>query len=86
MPERSSRKPRKKQPGAEDANVLASRIVEAATREDDPKPEKDPAAVALGRRGGLKGGKARAEKLTPERRSEIALIAARARWGHKDED
>lgn len=86
MPQRSSKKPRKKKPGAEDANVLASRIVEAATQEGDAKPEKNPDAVALGRRGGLKGGKARAEKLTPERRSEIALKAARARWGHKDED
>jgi hypothetical protein len=41
---------------------------------------KNPAAVALGRRGGLKGGKARAEKLTPEQRSHIAQKAARARW------
>ena len=41
---------------------------------------KDPAAVALGRKGGLKGGKARAEKLTPKRRSEIAKKAAKARW------
>ena len=41
---------------------------------------KDPAAVALGRKGGLKGGKARAQKLTPEQRSEIAKRAARARW------
>lgn len=41
---------------------------------------KDPAAVALGRKGGLKGGKARAEKLTPEQRSEIAKRAASARW------
>ena len=41
---------------------------------------KNPAAVALGRRGGLKGGKARAEKLTPERRKAIAKKAANARW------
>jgi hypothetical protein len=41
---------------------------------------KDPAAVALGRKGGLKGGKARAEKLTPGQRSEIAKKAAAARW------
>ena len=46
-----------------------------------PEPEtKDPAAVALGRKGGLKGGPARAEKLTPARRSEIARKAAAARW------
>jgi hypothetical protein len=45
-----------------------------------PKPEKDPAAVALGRRGGLKGGKARAAKMTKEERSESARNAANARW------
>jgi len=42
--------------------------------------EKNPAAVALGRLGGLKGGKARAEKLSRTRRAEIASLAARARW------
>lgn len=41
---------------------------------------KDPAAVALGRKGGLKGGRARADKLTPEQRSEMARKAASARW------
>jgi hypothetical protein len=45
--------------------------------------EKNPAAVALGRLGGRKGGKARAEKLTPEQRSEIARKAAKARWAKK---
>jgi hypothetical protein len=42
---------------------------------------KNPAAVLLGRLGGLKGGKARAEKLSPERRKEIAQLAAKKRWG-----
>lgn len=48
-----------------------------------PKPEKakDPAAVALGRKGGLKGGPARAKKLTAEERSEIGKKAAAKRWG-----
>ncbi len=77
MPKRSSKKkPR-------DINVLASQIVEEATGEATPTPEdstKNPAAVALGRLGGLKGGKARASKLTPERRKEIAKKAAEARW------
>jgi hypothetical protein len=41
---------------------------------------KDPAAVALGRKGGLKGGKARAAKMAPEQRAEVARRAARARW------
>jgi hypothetical protein len=46
----------------------------------DPAEGKDPAAVSLGRRGGLKGGKARAAKLTPEERRKIAVKAAAARW------
>lgn len=59
---------------SKDVNVIASEIVEKAT-------SKNPAAVALGRLGGLKGGKARAKKLSPEQRKEIARRAARARWG-----
>ena len=73
-----------------DTNQLAAHIVLLSTDEEgiegQERPrEKDPAAVALGRKGGKKGGKARAEKLTPERRSEIARIAAQARW-KKSED
>lgn len=49
----------------------------------DKVTEKDPLAVELGRRGGLKGGKARAEKLSPDRRSKIAKHAAKARWKDK---
>jgi hypothetical protein len=45
-----------------------------------PKRVKNPAAVALGRLGGLKGGKARASKLSSARRAEIAKQAAAARW------
>ena len=67
-----------------DVNENAFRIMSEATGGDNtPKPEdegKNPAAVALGRLGGMKGGKARAEKLTPEQRSEIAKMAASARW------
>ncbi len=85
MPKRSSKKPA-------DLNELAKSIVDEATAKDQPKapdtePEadsgKNPAAVALGRLGGKKGGPARAEKLTKERRSEIAKKAAKARWGKK---
>lgn len=64
-------------------NELAASIISDATSEDKTEPAddgKDPAAVALGRRGGLKGGRARAEKLTPQRRSAIARDAAAARW------
>jgi hypothetical protein len=64
---------------------MAASIVEVATdeRTDEEKlaaTGKDPAAVALGRRGGLKGGRARADKLTPDERSEAARRAALARW------
>jgi len=58
-------------------------IAQLATGElDDVKTDdgKDPAAVALGRKGGLKGGKARAKKLTAKERSAIAKKAANARW------
>ena len=67
---------------------LAHAIVEAATGEDQQEEtpsDKNPHAVALGRLGGLKGGKARADKLTPEQRKAIAKIAATARW-KKPED
>jgi hypothetical protein len=49
----------------------------------EAQPEKNPAAVALGRIGGLKGGKARAAKLSPAKRKAIAKKAAKARWGSK---
>ena len=83
MQKRSSKKK-----NIRDVNILASSIVEQATGEVTPKPEdsnKNPAAVALGRLGGLKGGKARAAKLTPEQRSEIAKKAAQTRWGKPKE-
>lgn len=68
-----------------DTNQLAKAIVDIATGEKDSAPKdesgKNPAAVALGRLGGLKGGKARAEKLSAKKRSEIAKKAAAARWG-----
>lgn len=58
----------------------ALRVVEISTGEPLKQKEKDAAAVSLGKRGGLKGGNARAQKLTPERLSEIAQQAAKARW------
>lgn len=78
MPNRSSKPKRPR-----DLNSLAANIVQAAT-EGEPEPAdngKDPAAVSLGRRGGLKGGNARAAKLSSEQRKEIARKAATARWG-----
>jgi hypothetical protein len=78
MPKRSSRGKQ----GPEDANEIAFRVTQEATGEAPPeKPsQKNPAAVALGKLGGAKGGKARAARLTPGRRSEIARKAAAARW------
>jgi hypothetical protein len=77
MPDRSRKRPR-------DANQLGKLIVDIATGEvaDDAQQNsnKDPAAVALGRKGGLKGGKARAAGMTPEERSDAARRAAQARW------
>ena len=67
-----------------DPNQLAKLILDIATGEEvdqNPDEGKDPAAVARGKKGGQKGGKARAEALTPEERSEIAKKAAAARWG-----
>lgn len=68
----------------------ALKIVEASIGErlkphsktlEFPARKKNPAAVALGKLGGVKGGKARAARLTPEQRREIAQRAAKARWG-----
>lgn len=79
MPDRSRKRPR-------DVNELARQIVDETTDEAtpaDPNDGKDPAAVALGRKGGLKGGKARAAKMAPEERAESARKAAQARWRRK---
>jgi hypothetical protein len=65
-------------------NSLAASIVNDATDEAPPpstdRKGQNPATVSLGRRGGLKGGRARANKLIPEQRSAIARKAAPARW------
>lgn len=71
-----------------DANTLAKNVIDEIielTESEDFEPKKNPAAVMLGRKGGLKGGKARAEKLSPERRREIALKASLARWKKESE-
>lgn len=71
-----------------DFAINAFRVVQEATGQTKPEQSKplstegkNPNAVALGRLGGLKGGKARASRLTPEQRKEIAQKAARVRWG-----
>lgn len=82
----------KKKKTSTDVNVTAFEILQAATGGSNETeassrngksiktPEKNPAAVALGRLGGLKGGKARAKKLSARQRSTIAKKAATARW------
>jgi hypothetical protein len=88
MPKRS-----RKTPG--DYNLNAARIVATATGQEPPKPtkaikppapKKNPHAVALGRKGGKVGGKARAAALTAAERKAIAVKAARARWGMTDDE
>jgi hypothetical protein len=91
MPRRSSKpepKPTKRPGTAKDHDFasIARNVVEQAIGERldgsplPEKPAKNPAAVALGRLGGKKGGKARAEALSPAKRKEIAQRAAAARW------
>jgi hypothetical protein len=71
--------------GPKDFNQIAFEVVQKAIgempKEPLPDPNKNPAAVTLGRLGGLKGGRARADTLSPQRRKAIAKKAARARWG-----
>lgn len=77
----------KKPKREKDTNKLAKQIVDLATGEVKEKKEetteKNPHAIELGRLGGLKGGKARAKKLSAQKRSEIAKKAAQARWKKK---
>jgi hypothetical protein len=73
MPKRTSR----------DFNQIAKSVIDAVTKASEDTPEKNPAAVALGRLGGLKGGHARAKALTSKKRAEIAKKAAAARWAKK---
>jgi hypothetical protein len=79
MAEKHPKRPR-------DPNQWAKLMVDLATgnaSDPDPNAGKDSAAVSLGRRGGLKGGKARAASLSPDKRAEIARKASRARWESK---
>ena len=94
MPERSSKRRKRDH----DFGVNTFHVTQEAIQEDEevaqaPPEEiisqesgsgKNPNAVALGRLGGKKGGKARAVKLAPEQRSEIAKKAAAARWGNRE--
>jgi hypothetical protein len=76
MPDRSRKRPR-------DPSQLAKLVVDLATgieQEAEEPSGKDPAAVALGRKGGKKGGLARAKSLSKKERIDIARKAARARW------
>jgi hypothetical protein len=67
-----------------DINQMAASIVSQTTGgKSKTEPEKNPAAVALGRLGGLKGGKARAKSLSAAQRKKIAKKAAAKRWGSR---
>lgn len=88
MPRRSSTAKPKREGTAHDFTVTARRVVEQAIGERldgspllDKDAGKNPAAVALGKLGGAKGGKARAAALSPAKRKAIAKKAAKARWG-----
>ena len=84
MAKRSSKpKTRRRTRPKPDTNEVAFMVARAATDALSAEAAKNPHAVALGRLGGLKGGRARAEKLTPKRRAEIAMKAAAVRWGMK---
>lgn len=79
----------KKPKRPKDTNQLAKYIVDVATgetKEPEADKGKNPHAVALGRAGGLKGGKARAAKLTAARRKEIAKKAVAVRWKNRKGD
>jgi hypothetical protein len=88
MQDRSSKNKRR----THDVNRLSRSIIDLVTGNPivaDPSsivPAKNPAAVALGRLGGLKGGKARSEKLSAEEKREIAKKGAQARWGKRHSD
>jgi hypothetical protein len=90
MPDRSKKpNPRPRDPNELAHQVFLESIGEAPKYDPSketptaPDPSKNPHAVALGRLGGLKGGAARAAKLAPRKRSQIAAKAAKARWGNK---
>ncbi|MGZ5446040.1 MAG: histone H1 [Thermoanaerobaculia bacterium] len=93
MPKGSSKKPNTKSTRREDTSQAARRIVDSiiekteADAQPDPEqieitPEMRAAAAAFGRIGGLKGGPARAAKLSPKKRSDIAKKAAATRWSN----
>ena len=75
MPKRSSR--------PKDENQIAASIISQINQSAIENPTKNPAAVALGRLGGLKGGPARKEALSARRRKQIARKAAQSRWSRK---
>jgi hypothetical protein len=74
--------PKRSRTGKPDVNQMAANMIDAISGElpEEPPTTKNPAAVILGRLGGLKGGKARAAKLSAKRRKQIAVNAVKARW------
>jgi hypothetical protein len=83
MPKRS-RKVQKKAPARATNHGAFDLVKQIEAMTSDPQADgKDPLAVLLGRRGGLKGGHARAAKMTPSERRKSAMKAAQARWRKK---
>jgi hypothetical protein len=76
MPKRTGKKQK-------DVNELARSVIERIEQLVDEAPGKNPAAVALGRKGGLKGGRARMDALTADERRKLAVKGAKARWAAK---
>ena len=76
-------RPRKPRDPSELAFQVFQEVIGEAPARPDPDAMKNPAAVALGKLGGAKGGKARAAKMSPEERRESARKAAQARWQRK---
>lgn len=66
-----------------DVNKMAAAVLRRTLELTEGPPPKNPAAVELGRRGGLKGGRARMDSMTPEERRKLAAKAAKARWSTK---
>jgi hypothetical protein len=86
MPKRSGRSKKTQVRKVRDENQIAPAVIEKLEQIAEDNPGKDPIAVLLGRRGGLKGGRARMDRLSPEERRKLGLKGAKARWGRRQSD
>lgn len=86
MPRRSRKPNKAERRKAGDENETSRAVLEELAKIAEEHPAKSPVAVFLGRRGGLKGGRARMDRLSPEDRRRLGLKGARARWGKRRSD